>query len=112
MKTLLIAVTTTLLLSSCTHTFMRGTVAMKINEKTAQVCLGDDHVKVGDMLDFVTNVCTGTSVEERRGAGDRECRMDTIGTGAVTKILNKHYSEVQTDGSFKFAEGTLVQKHK
>ena len=55
MKTFLVATVTTLLLSSCAHNFMRGTVAMKTDNKTAHVCLGNNDVKVGDKLDFYSN---------------------------------------------------------
>lgn len=36
--------------------------------------------------------------------------MIVLGSGTVTKLLNGHYSEVVTDGSFKLKEGILVQK--
>lgn len=113
MKTFLVATVTTLLLSSCAHNFMRGTVAMKTDKTTAHVCLGDNDVKVGETLNFYTNKCTGVG----GGGADRdgdviECEMEILGTGTVTKLLNNHYSEVTTDGSFKFGEGTLVQKQK
>lgn len=111
MKTLLITITLALLLSSCAHNYMRGTVAMKTDEKTAHVCLGNNDVKIGEKLDFYTNYCTGTS-GGREEIGDRECTMKVLGTGTVTKLLNSHYSEVKTDGSFTISEGTLVQKQK
>jgi len=79
-------------MTSCAHTFMRGTVAMKINEKVAHVCLGSNDVKVGDQFEFYDN-----------------CEFKLIGKGTVTKLKNSHYSEVVTDGSFKLAEGIIVQ---
>ena len=114
MKTVLTTIILGLLLSSCAHNFMRGTVAMKTDKKTAHVCLGNNDVKIGEKLNFYTNHCTGTNTGGRdEGAGDvRECEMKVLGVGTVTKILNSHYSEVKTDGSFKLAEGTLVQKQK
>jgi|TARA_Y100000768_G_scaffold348929_1_gene298156 hypothetical protein len=89
---------------------MRGTVAMKTDKKTAHVCLGNNDVKVGEKLDFYTNYCTGISGSREEGGADRECTMKALGTGTVTKLLNSHYSEVETDGNFKFSEGTLVQR--
>tara|TARA_B100001971_G_scaffold215148_1_gene258343 strand:- start:4566 stop:4847 length:282 start_codon:yes stop_codon:yes gene_type:complete len=93
---------------------MRGTVAMKTDKKTAHVCLGNNDVKVGETLNFYTNKCTGGGGGggADRDGDVRECEMETLGTGTVTKLLNNHYSEVTTDGSFKFGEGTLVQKQK
>jgi hypothetical protein len=105
--------TIALLLTSCAHNFMRGTVAMKTGKKTAHVCLGNNDVKVGEKLDFYTNRCTGYGGGRAgdEGGGDvRECEMKILGTGTVTKLLNSHYSEVKTNGSFKISEGTLVQK--
>lgn len=114
MKPILMMTTLVFLLSSCAHNFMRGTVAMKTDSKTAHVCLGNNDVKLGDKLDFYKNYCTGYAGGGRDEAGGdvRECEMKILGTGTVTKLLNSHYSEVKTDGSFKLAEGTLVQKQK
>lgn len=113
MKSLLTLLTLALLLSSCAHNFMRGTVAMKTGKKTAHVCLGNNDVKKGDKLDFYSNICTGYSGGGRDEGGDtRECEMRILGTGTVINLLNSHYSEVETDGSFKISEGTLVQKQK
>lgn len=98
------------MLSSCaSHTFMRGTVAMKTDKETAHVCLGDNDVKVGDQLQFYTNKCR---VYGGAGEGDSDCELKEIGTGNVTKLLNSHYSEVKTNGTFEFKEGTLVQIKK
>ncbi len=110
MKRLLTGLTLVTLLSSCaSHTFMRGTVAMKTDKKTAHVCLGNSDVKVGDKISFYRNKCTGVG-GGRQGDGDSTCEMEVLGTGTVSKLLNSHYSEVKTDGSFKLKEGTLVQK--
>lgn len=111
MKTILMAITLTFLLSSCAHNFMRGTVAMKTDKSTAHVCLGNNDVKVGEKIDFYTNRCTGGG-GTRDDGGEMECEMKVLGTGTVTKLLNSHYSEVKTDGSFKISEGTLVQRQK
>ena len=42
-------------LASCAstkHKYMRGSVAMKLDNKTAHVCLGDNEVKTGDKVLF------------------------------------------------------------
>lgn len=111
MKTILVSIIAVLTLSSCAHNFMRGTVAMKTSKKKAHVCLGDNDVKVGDKVDFYTNRCRGFSGGGREdGGGDAVCEMEVLGSGVVTKLLNSHYSEIKTDGSFELSEGTLVQK--
>ena len=108
MKKLLILLLGAIFLTSCAHKMMRGTVAMKTDNKTAHVCLGENDVKVGDSVEFYQNVCAGIGGID--DAGDSTCELKILGNGTVKKILNNHYSEVETNGSFKFREGTLVQK--
>lgn len=113
MKMLITIITLAVLTSGCAHNFMRGTVAMKTDKRTAHVCLGNNDVKVGDKVDFYSNRCLDISGVGRDEGGDnRQCEMKVLGTGTVTRLLNSHYSEVKTDGSFKFREGVLVQKQK
>jgi hypothetical protein len=108
MKSLLI-LSSVFLFTSCAHKMMRGTVAMKTDNKTAHVCLGNNDVEIGDKLDFYTNSCKG-SAGAKDNADTRECKLKVLGTGTVTKLLNSHYSEVTTEDEFAFNEGTLVQK--
>ena len=96
-----------LVASGCGHKMMRGTVAMKLNKKNAHVCLGDGSVKTGDKVAFITNKCTGAG---GRHGDKRSCELVTLGEGTVSKVLNSHYSEIATDGSFSFDEGTIVEK--
>ena len=96
------------LLSSCAHKFMRGTVAMKLDKKTAHVCLGDNAVKVGDKLNFIEHQCN----DDNTTGVYFSCSSKKIGEGVVSKIINEHYSEVKTNGKFKFSEGDLVQRNK
>ena len=98
------------LVGCVSHTTYRGNVAMKISKKEAHVCLGSDRVKPGDKVTFLFNDCTQNDETVEGLAG--LCELVTLGTGTVTKNLNAHYSTVETDGSFNFSEGTLVQKIK
>ena len=109
MKKLLILLLGATFLTSCAHKMMRGTVAMKTDNKTAHVCLGENDVKVGDSVEFYQNHCIGGGGGPDVG-GEYDCELRVLGFGTVKKILNNHYSEVETNGSFKFREGTLVQK--
>jgi len=86
---------------------MRGTVAMKVDNNTAHVCLGDNDVKIGDKIAFYKTKCTVRSGMEADGT---ECKMLKLGQGSVVKILNTHYSTVKVDNAFNFEEGTLVEK--
>lgn len=110
MKKLVVISFSALMLSSCAHNFMRGTVAMKMDKKTAHVCLGNNDVKKGDKVMFYNNRCDRSDGREEGITG--LCKMEKIGMGSVTKILNSHYSEIKTEGKFDFSEGTLVQKMK
>jgi len=97
-------------LSSCAHTFMRGTVAMKLDDKKAHICLGNNDVKLGDKVEFFQNQCSDIRIGTKEGGDIKECRLQKVGQGNITKLLNSHYSEVETDGTFKIKEGGLVQK--
>jgi hypothetical protein len=101
-----------IILLSCAsnnHKYMRGTVAMKLDNKTAHVCLGDNEVKKGETVTFYLNKCKLTDLDDRMGSSSI-CHLENIGTGIVKKILNNHYSIITTSGNFNFNEGTLVQK--
>ena len=103
--------------SGCaSHGFMRGNVAMKINEKEAHVCLGDGDIKVGDSVTFFENECfdenaiIDSSASGRTIGIDALCELLVVGSGTVTKLLSNHYSLVKTEGNFSFNEGTLVER--
>ncbi|MBK24586.1 MAG: hypothetical protein CME70_11380 [Halobacteriovorax sp.] len=101
------------ILASCAstnHKYMRGSVAMKLDKKTAHVCLGDNEVKNGDKILFYYNDCE--QIDPEVGGLKGLCTLKELGTGEVTKVHNSHYSTVKTDGSFSFKEGTLVQREK
>lgn len=118
------------ILSGCAHSFMRGTVAMKIDAETAHVCLGNNDVAVGDKVNFLKNECTkevvfgdanvsgGGRTGDRQGESssnnrvETQCELKKVGEGTVTRLLNNHYSEVKTDSKFRFTETTVVQKQK
>ena len=86
-------------LAGCSHSLMRGTVAMKVNDKEAHICMGDGEVKVGDKVTLFRNDC--------RPKGG--CKKVDAGEGSVTQVLNEHYSAIQvTKGTFE--EGTIVEK--
>ncbi len=100
-----------LLVSSCaSHHMMRGNVAMKIDKKTAHICLGDNEVKAGDKINFYNSECADYDNSKKGLEG--LCKLILLGTGEVKKILSSHYSEVKTDGSFNFNEGTMIEKVK
>ncbi|MBK24526.1 MAG: hypothetical protein CME70_11080 [Halobacteriovorax sp.] len=96
--------------SSNPHKFMRGNVVMKMSEKDAHICLGNNEVDVGNSIIFYNNDCNqyDNSIEGLGGL----CKLIEIGKGRVESIINSHYSLVKTDGSFQFKEGDLVRVKK
>ena len=98
----------TLGLVGCAHSTMRGTVAMKVSETEAHVCLGDGEVKAGDKVALFRNDCSGSVP---KGELERSvCRKVRIGEGVVERTLNEHYSVVKIPGDVKYQEGTIVEK--
>lgn len=97
-------------LSGCaTHSVMRGTVAMKVSENEAHVCMNKDEVKQGDHLVLYKNVC-----ETKDSGRDRTtsvCKKVESGHGEISQILNEHYSAVKFPEGTKFSEGDVVEKH-
>lgn len=95
--------------SGCaTHSVMRGTVAMKVSDNEAHVCMNKEEIKTGDHLVLYKNVC------EARDRGDRAttvCKKVEAGHGEITQILNDHYSAVKFPSGTKFSEGDVVEKH-
>lgn len=90
------------------HPVMRGTVAMKVSEREAHVCLNKEEVSVGDRVTAFYNDCQTRNMGDQRGQG--LCIKTTLGKGTVTKILNDHYSLVKFDDGVKFSEATFVEK--
>ena len=87
-------------LTGCSrHQRMRGSVAMKLSDTVAHVCLGDREVSVGDRVTVYRNDCLGKKV----------CERVLVGRGKVTTLLNEHYSEVTLDSPAKFDEGNIVE---
>ena len=96
------------LASGCAHGLMRGTVAMKISDTEAHVCMGKGEVAKGDRVTLFRNACTG--IGGRSGGADPFCEKKELGMGTVEEILNEHYSIVKFDPGVQFSEGTFVEK--
>lgn len=98
-------------LSGCAHhQMMRGSVAMKANNREAHVCLGENEVKVGDRVAAYRNECKQAIDLGERGSRGVSCKLERIGGGKVVSLLNDHYSTVEFDEGVPFNEGTVVQK--
>jgi len=86
---------------------MRGTVAMKVSDREAHVCMNKDDVKVGDRLTAYFSDCQNKNYNDVYGS---PCVKTELGGATVKKILNDHYSLVEFDNDVKFSEGTFVEK--
>lgn len=109
-KNLLIILAFAIGFSGCTHSLMRGTVAMKISEDEAHVCLGKGEVKTGDRVNIFKNVCANRGGSNLIDGTAGTCEIKQLGMGTVKDILNDHYSVVKFDPGVQFEEGTLVER--
>ncbi len=92
----------------CSHSSMRGTVAMKVSDREGHVCLGDGEVKPGTPVAFYESVC------KERGASRLEyssliCKKVKVGEGEITQTLNEHYSVVRADPGVLLRENLIVE---
>lgn len=109
-KTLLLMLIAAFFVSCATnkHTFMRGSVAMKMDETKGIACLESHTVKVGDKLDLYNNDCTSTKGKE----GSASCQLVKAGEAKITRLVNDHYSEFETTTPVQFSEGSILSPSK
>ncbi len=93
-----------LVLVSCGHTSMKGSVVMKVDDQTGYVCNWGEQLNVGDKVYIYRSKCSGTP---EKGV---DCKKEKAGDASITKILNSHYSEFKVSKGVKFKEGSLVEK--
>ncbi len=99
-----------LTLTGCAHGLMRGSVAMKVSDTEAHVCMDNTEAKVGDRVTLFRNNCPTKGGRARSGDGGGSCEKVQLGQGTVTEILNQHYSVVKFDPGVSFEEGSFVEK--
>lgn len=99
------AVATLVMLAGCAHSMMRGSVAMKLSDTEAHVCMGDGEVKPGDKVLLFTNKCIN-----RVGGAGGSCTKKQVGEGEIERVLNEHYSVMRVPAGTDFGEGTIVEK--
>lgn len=103
-------------LSQTQHAFMRGTVVRMLDEQTAQVCLGDGEVAVGDKVVIFENDCrmpTPSRQEPVISPGSDalgRCERIELGSGVVERLLNQHYSVVRFPAGIPVRAGDTVDK--
>lgn len=97
-------------LSSCAHTMMRGSVAMKVSDQEGYVCLGENEVKQGDKVALFRSDCTPVGTSNRAASPyGPACKKIKVGEGEITQLLNEHYSVVKTSPSVALQEGLIVE---
>ncbi|MFO0890933.1 MAG: hypothetical protein U0790_17540 [Isosphaeraceae bacterium] len=101
--------------AGCTPAAHRGSVAMKINEQEAHVCMGTGEVKAGDRVALFKNECSRPPLQAKSNPGvgrpvEAGCRQVKLGEGRVVRTLNEHYSVVEVDPGVTFEEGATVEK--
>lgn len=109
LKTLTTLLALAIALGGCAHGLMRGSVAMKVSDREAHVCMNRDEVKVGDRVALYRNDCPSKGGRVSSSAG-ATCQKKFLGDGTVTEIINDHYSLVKFDEGVQFEEGTFVEK--
>jgi hypothetical protein len=97
--------------AGCAHELMRGSVAMKVSDTEAHVCMDKSEAIVGDRVTLFKNDCPGPKAGPRSDVWvARGCKKTKLGEGTVTENLNEHYSVVKFDTGVAFDEGTFVEK--
>lgn len=86
------------------HRFMRGSIAMKIDDRKGIVCIEPGSVKKGDKLKFMNNNCSRPTFPDARGS----CELVEAGEVEITKILNPHYAEFVKITGPDFSEGSII----
>ena len=92
------------------HHLMRGTVAMKVSDREAHVCMGEGEVEAGDRVVIYENRCTADPEAPFDTPSAPPCTKVEVGAGEVVRTLNEHYSVVRFDAGVPFREGTVVEK--
>lgn len=82
-----------------------GTITLKLNPSLIQVSLGDRDVVVGDRVSVFKKDCRG-------GGKNPLCTIERVGGGAVSRVLNETYSEIQLDSGVHVSEGYIVERQR
>lgn len=85
---------------------------MKMDDRTAHVCLHRDEAQVGDEVTVFRNVCSRQQPPYSKGTGTVRCQKKEIGSGTITSFLNEHYSEARFSAGTDFKEGDMVERTK
>lgn len=99
-KNILLVLFILLLTASCTSHSATGKIKFRVTSDVAHIDLGIDKVNVNDKVYLYQNHCEPLD--------SKICKLDYVGAGKVTKLFNKSYSEIRTDGSFALFKDFVV----
>lgn len=105
-KKMILPLAAACLLFSCASTVHRGVVAMKVDDSTAHVSMGQNEVSVGDHVELYSNKCKNKKLIE-----EPVCERVAKGHGAVTSVINNDYVVIKFDSGVTFQEGDFIEKH-
>lgn len=94
------------LLSACSSGVKRGSVAMKVDGRTAHVAMNRGEGEKDDHVQLYSNQCRRDVAQ-----GGSSCRKVNKGHGQIVSILNDEYAEVKFDEGVQFSEGDFIEKH-
>ncbi len=97
-------------MNGCTHSLMRGSVAMKVSDQEGYVCLGDNDLKVGDKVAIFRQDCTTPHTGRPVSVYTPYCKKIKLGSGEVTSLINEHYSVVRAPTNIVLQEGMIIEK--
>jgi hypothetical protein len=99
-KNILLLIFILIITMGCTSKPTTGKVKFRVTSDIAHIDLGIDKVKVNDKVYLYQNHCDSSD--------SKVCKLDFVGAGKVTKLFNKSYSEIRTDGSFVLFKDFVV----
>lgn len=100
------------LASGCSPAIHRGVVAMKIDERTAHVCIEPSAAGVGDRLAVYRSECKPPTAAGLRARTGAYCERKLVGAATITSFFNEHYAEARLDEGSGFEEGDMVERER
>lgn len=85
------------------HEAMHGTVAMKVSDTEAHVCLLADEAPVGAQVQLSRTTCWSQNGKAYR------CHKQAIAVGTVEARMSDHYARVTFPKGTDYKEGDLVE---
>ena len=103
-------------LQGCAHSaHNRGSIVVRHTDTDIDVCLGRGEGSEGDRVTVYRHECTpsGGQAPQKGEAPStlRTCKKILVGSGAITRVVDEHYSTVQLEPGLVGKEGFTVEKN-